>query len=264
MRRAALLTALALLAGCDLVHQLENRKILVAAVLSSPAVSVGGATQSGLVTAQVFFGERQSDLQAPPTGIDGATVTLAATDGNTTSMYTLQPVGAKGAGWYQATDTVRFTAGTTIFQFKATYQGAEFSGSVQAPAAAAITGLQNHVFPPRSSATTSPLTLTRVGSDPAFYAVVKATVSADLANATCTNAPVNDAGKLVQFVLDDSAWTVPSFDLPANPCFPGAGGYVVSLTTVAKNKSTDLSTNLFLGSAVIAGAADAGGLLVTP
>jgi hypothetical protein len=257
MRRAALLTALALLAGCDLVHQLENRKILVAAVLSSPAVSVGGASQSSLVTAQVFFGER-SDLQAPPTGIDGASVTLAATDGNTTSMYTLQPVGAKGAGWYQATGTVRFSPGTTIFQFKAVYQGDEFSGSVQAPKAATMQGL------PTSPARRAAVTLTRAGTDDAFYAVVRANLSADFANATCTNAPVNDAGKLVQFVLDDSAWKAPSFVLPVDPCFPGTGidAFVVSLTTVAK--STDVSTNLFLGSAVIAGVANAGGLLVTP
>ncbi|HEX7625247.1 MAG TPA: hypothetical protein VF400_16840 [Anaeromyxobacteraceae bacterium] len=258
MRRAALLTALALLAGCDLVHQLENRKILVAAVLSSPAVSVGGASQSSLVTAQVFFGERQSVLSAPPTGIDGASVTLAATDGNTTSTYTLQPVGAKGAGWYQATGAVRFTAGTTIFQFKVTYQGAEFSGSVQAPKAATMQGL------PASPARRGPVTLTRAGTDDAFYAVVRANLSADFANATCTNAPVNDAGKLVQFVLDDSAWKAPSFVLPVDPCFPGTGtdAFVVSLTTVAK--SADVSTNLFLGSAIIAGAADAGGLVVTP
>ncbi len=262
MRRVALLTALALLAGCDLVHQLQNRKVLVAAVISSPSITVGGVTQSGLVTAQVFFGERQSDLTAAPTGLDGATVTLSATDGSATSTYSLLPVSAKGAGWYQATGSVRFTPGTTMFQFKAVYQSEEFSGSVQAPTAAAITGLQNQMFTPRSSSMTSPLTLTRAGTDPAFYAVVKASVSADLANATCTNAPVNDAGKLVQFVLDDSAWTVPSFDLPATPCFPGAGDYAVSLTTVAK--STDVSSNLFLGSAVIAGAADAGGLVVTP
>jgi len=260
MRRAALLTALALLAGCDLVQQLQNRKVLVAAVLSSPGVNnnVLGVSQSPLVTAQVFFGERQSDLTAPPTGLDGATVTLSATDGSSTSTYTLLPVSAKGAGWYQATGSVRFTPGTTMFQFKAVYQGEEFSGSVQAPQAVTMQGL------PASPAHRAQVTLTRTGSDDAFYAVVRATASADFANATCTNAPVNDAGKLVQFVLDDSAWKVPSFVLPVDPCFPGTGtdAFVVSLTTV--KKSTDVSSNLFLGSAVIAGAADAGGLVVTP
>src|SRR6266568_2893350 len=247
MRRAALLTALALLAGCDLAQQLQNRKVLVAAVLSSPAVS----TQQALVTAQLFFGERQADLSQPPTGLTGATVTLTATNGSAVSTYTLAAVSAKGAGWYQATDSI---------QFKPIYQGEEFSGSVQAPTAAAIQGLSNHLFPPRSSSSTASLTLTRAGTDPAFYAVVKASASADVANATCTNAPVTDAGKLVHFVLDDSAWTVPSFDLPASPCFPSADTYVVSLTTVAK--STNVSSNLFLGSAVIAGAADAGALIV--
>jgi hypothetical protein len=259
MRRAALLTALALLAGCSLVEQLQNRKVLVAAVLSSPTVTAGPSTQQGLVTAQLFFGERQADLSQPPTGLTGATVTLTATNGSAVSTHTLAAVSAKGAGWYQATDSIQFNPGSTTFQFKAVYQGEEFSGSVQAPTAAAIIGLQFKLFPPRSSATTAPLTLTRAGIDPAFYAVVKATDAAD-AKPTCTNAPVTDAGKLVQFVLDDSAWTVPSFDLPANPCFPGAGGYVVSLTTVAK--STNVSSNLFLGSAVLAGAADAGGQVV--
>ena len=260
MRRAALLTALALLAGCGLAQQLQNRKVLVGAVLSSPTVPVGASTQQGLVTAQLFFGERQADLSQPPTGLTGATVTLTATNGSAVSTYTLAAVSAKGAGWYQATDSIQFTPGVTTFQFKAVYQGEEFSGSVQAPTAAAITGLQNKLFPPRSSSSTASLTLTRAGTDPAFYAVVQASASADVANATCTNAPVTDAGKLVQFVLDDSAWTVPSFELPASPCFPGAGGYVVSLTTLAK--STNVSSNLFLGSAVIAGAADAGALAV--
>ncbi len=259
MRRATLLTALALLAGCSVAQQLQNRKVLVAAVLSSPTVSVGFVIQSGLVTAQLFFGERQ-DLSQPPTGLTGATVTLTATNGSVVNTYTLGAVSAKGAGWYQATDSIQFTPGTTTFQFKAVYKGEEFSGSVQAPPAAAITGLQNHLFPARSLSSTLPLTLARAGTDPAFYAVVKSSASADVANATCTNAPVTDAGKLVQFVLDDSAWTVPSFDLPASPCFPSADTYVVSLTTVAK--STNVSSNLFLGSAVIAGAADAGALIV--
>ena len=260
MRRAVLLTALALLAGCDLVDKLQNRKVLVAAVLSSPGVDVGGVSQPGLVTAQVFFGERQSDLQAPPTGLDGATVTLFATDGSATSTYTLQPVSAKGAGWYQATGSVRFTPGTTMFQFKAAYQNEEFSGSVQAPTAAAMSGLPS--TQPVSWSSLSTINLTRTGTDPAFYAVGEVGVSGT-PSTKCTNAPVDDAGKLVQFVLDDSAWTVPSFALTRDACFPDhPAGYVVSLTTV--KKSTDVSSNLFLGSAVIAGAADAGGLVVTP
>ncbi len=259
MRLAAALAAVALLAGCDLVKKVENRKILTAAVLASPtAVSPGGDTITSATTAQLFFGERQSDLSQPPTPLAASSATLSW-DGAAAGAASLTAVTGK-AGWYQASSGIAYAAGTR-YTFKVVYQGEEFSGAVQAPSPSRITNADatTHVFEPGAYGGTS-LTVTRDVSGGAADAIYAAFRSDDLAHATCDNAPFDDAGKFVQFVLDDAAWKVTSFVLPKSPCFPSLGTYAVTLTTV--EKSTDVSSNLFLGSAVLAGSADVAVLTV--
>jgi len=252
----AAVALVALLSGCNVLQQLESRKIMAAAVLASP--SLAPFTPASVTTAQLFFGERQDNVQQPPTALSASSVTLTW-DGNSSGV-TLTPVAGK-AGWYEATGGVTYIEGAH-YTFTVVYQGETFSGSVQAPAASAITNASNHLFNPGAYDGTK-LTVTRdvsAGASDAFYAAFHASGATDLASSTCNNAPVNDASVFVQFVLDDSAWKAASFSLPKSPCFPSTGQYVVNLTTV--EKSTAVSSNLFLGSAVLAGTADAAALVV--
>jgi hypothetical protein len=224
----------------------------------------------GLVTAQLFFGERPTDTQ-PPAGLGGATVTLSWT-GAAAGSVTLPP--GPSAGWYQITGTtVAHQAGLT-YTFTVRYGAETFTGTVVAPAAEGIAELASArlplVFPPTPNfaATFTKQSVSRAGSDIAFYAVNPIQGATSLGPTTCTNAPLSDAGALVQLLLDPSPWRAPSFQLwrtdlapsGAARCFaPGVGAWVVSLTTV---KQGTVSANLFLGSGVLAGTADAGALLL--
>jgi hypothetical protein len=259
MRLATAVAALALLAGCTELQQLGNHKVLAGAVLNSPSLSAGPVTLGDATTAQVFFGERKDDLSQAPTGLTGATVVLTW-DGNATGV-TLSP-GPQGAGWYQTSSGITYTEGAT-YRVKVTYQGEDFTASVQAPTRPKIENATLFLLPPVSYASGT-VTITRVGTSDAFYAVFRTTSNpSDMANATCTNAPVNDAGALVTYILgDDTPYKATSFTLPKSPCFPSNDAYVVTLTAVAKSTST--STNLFTGSALLAGAADAAVQTFTP
>jgi hypothetical protein len=269
----AVTIAVALLAGCGMVKKLENRKVLAGLVMRSPDLVVGAPanlTVSGVVTVQVFFGDLQGDTQAP-TGLADAAVTLSWAGGATGSV-TL-PAGPS-AGWYQLTGTsVAHQAGLT-YTFTVRYGGEVFTGTVVAPAAEGITELAAAtpplIFPPtpNPAATFTKQTVSRTGSDTAVYAANPIEGPTSLGPTSCTNAPLSDAWAMVQLLIAAGPWTVPSFELwrtnlaptASQRCFaPGPGAWVVTLTTV---RSGSVSGNLFLGSGVLAGSADAGVLVL--
>src|SRR5689334_11023141 len=152
MRRSlALVSVLVLLSGCDLLKGLQNRKVLGAAVVATPQVAptqVPGYPQgfpaiAKEVSAQVWFAERQDDLAggggtAAPTGVGGATVTVAWHDASGAAHSVALRPGA-AAGQYRATaaDGLAYVEGAT-YEFKVTSGGDAFTGSVSAPAAAHV------------------------------------------------------------------------------------------------------------------------------
>jgi hypothetical protein len=263
MRRFATLATLALLAGCGL----QNHEVLAGTVVRSPETAVGGAA-AGVTTAQVFFGTRPDSGGGAPTGTAGADVTLSWS-GAATDKIGLPPVGP--AGWYQVTSAgVPYVPGAT-YTITVFSRGEQFTASSVAPSRPAITELiaGTPVFPPRTAGTFDKQTVSRAGSDIAFYAVMPAS-GAGAGTPTCTNAPLQDAARLVELLLAPGAWQVPSFDLwrseltqdAEKKCFPAspAGGqFAVTLTTLAKGGG---SSNLFTGSGLLVGATDAGVLLV--
>jgi hypothetical protein len=268
-RLAVALPALALL-SCGLAQSLESRKVLVAVLVrSADVVAAQGVTVSGVTTAQVFFGDRQ-DLTSgqAPVGIAGATVTVSWTGG--TAPVTLPA--APASGWYQLTPApIPYTVGAT-YTFTVTSGGQAYTGAARAPSPAAIQELVGaqvpKVFPPQAAATFDHQTITRLGTDVAFYAVNPVGGSSGLGATACTNAPFTDPGALVQLLLDDAAWRVPAFELfrsdraptTAQACFaPGTGTHLLSLTTVTRGTT---SSNLFLGSGVLVGSTDAGVLVL--
>jgi hypothetical protein len=265
-RLAVALPALALL-SCGLAQSLESRKVLVAVLVRSADVAAAqGVTVSGVTTAQVFFGDRQ-DLTSgqAPVGIAGATVTVSWTGG--TSPVTLPA--APASGWYQLTPApIPYTVDAT-YTFTVTSGGQTYTGAARAPSPAAIQELKGApVFPPQAAVSFIHQTITRLGSDVAFYAVNPVGGSSGLGATACTNAPFTDPGALVQLLLDDAAWRVPSFDLfrsdraptTGQACFaPVTGTHLLSLTTVTRGTT---SSNLFLGSGVLVGSTAAGVLVL--
>ena len=94
-----------------------------------------------------------------------------------------------------------------------------------------------------------------------------AQIAGSLGTPTCDNFP-RDARGLIDLVVDPAPWKVAGYDLQkgATPdCFPPSiSGQVAALTLVVAQKSSSVSSNLFLGSAAVAGASSAGGILFAP
>jgi hypothetical protein len=264
MRRLATLATLALLAGCGI----QNHRIVVGTIVRSPEAGVGG-TGVGVTTAQVFFGDRPDTGSGAPRGIAGADATLSWS-GAATNKVALVAVGPPG--WYQLTgDTVPYVPGAT-YTVTVASGGEIFTVSSLAPSRPAIQEVDanTHLFSPQAAGTFQKQTVTRAGSDVAFYAVAPFAGGTP----TCTNAPVGadgsvDAARLVALLLSPGPFEVPSFDLWRSDlttesdakCFPisPAGQYAVTLATLAKGGA---SSNLFTGSGLLLGATDAGVLLI--
>ena len=271
MRVPTALAAIALLTGCNAIQQLDSHMVMAAAVIRSPDVSAANVNVAGVVTAQLFFGQRQNDPSQAPSGLGNATVTLSWS-GATTGSVTL-PAGPT-SGWYMLTGgAIPYQPGLT-YTFTVAYNGQTFTGSATAPPVVGITELSGvtvpNVFPPTPefAASFTHQTITRTGNDIAFYTVTPVQGTSSLGAISCSNAPLGDPASLVQLFLDPSPWQAASFDLwrtdltqnAQQKCFtPGPGAWVVSLTVL---KTGTVSSNLFLGSGVLAGTSDAGVLVL--
>ncbi len=271
-RRLALaLAALPFLAGCELLSRLSNSTIMSAVIVESPKPPLGPG--SAVVVAEVFLGEKQGDITAPPsaqsvTPVTGATVRLTW-DGNPGGValvesgqgtYALDSLGNPALA-YQAGQTYRFTATVGSDSF-----WAEVKQVPQAAQIAEFAGQPNKTIVTTYGLIPDPFPVTRSGTDIAFYAVYPVPLDGSIspsASPTCTNFP-SDAGAIFALVFDDADWRVASFPLDKASCFPTPGSYpssyVVGLTTVKKGST---SSNLSVFSAALAGTSDAGGVLVT-
>ncbi len=268
-RAAAALAALLLSSGCDLVKSLENREVLIATVLATPEVTANPAAglpaMPAQVTALVFFGERQDGTSfAPPVGVADATVTLTYRENGADRAVKLFPLGSTGqyrAGGFPYLPGVEY-------RFSVARGGREYTGSAVAPAPPHATMTPaGPTFSPYAQLQAVKLDFARSGDDLAFYGVWSGNGSL---RETCTNSPL-DPSRLVEFMLDTSAWEVSSYALPVSTptesCFPhgqvaGApAGYLVGLAIASRGTFSD---DLFSGSLVLAGAFDVKPLVFTP
>ncbi|WP_242346591.1 hypothetical protein [Anaeromyxobacter terrae] len=270
----ALLVAVLTLAGCDVLGRFQNDHVLAGVLIESPGVSQPdqGVNLSGAAAATVFFGE--VDKGANPadaaswrtTGLDGATVRITWDGGSAT----LAPAGA--AGQYALTGGALTYVPGTAYTFRVEYGGETYSGTVTAPARPVLQDESGAPLPvvqaPIAYAQLpDPYVLRRDGTPPvpvAFYAITElssGTGAVDASAATCTNAPdVTDPMAVLRLFLDDGAWRTPTFSLAKADCFPAPApqyGYGLLLTSVNKVGGTNLSSNLFLGSGVVAGSSAA-------
>lgn len=284
MRRLALPPALLAavlsfaLAGCDVFERAQNDRVLAGVLLESPGVSQPGVgvELSGAAVATVFFGE--IDAGANPadagswstTGLADARVELAWEGGSAT----LAPVPG-AAGQYALAGGIDYVPGKP-YTFRVQHGGETYSGTVNAPARPVMldaegTALPLVQWPIAYAAIADPYVIRRAGTSVAFYAVTQlssGSAALDLSAATCTNAPdVADPMAVLRLFLDDDAWRVPSFSLQKAECFPAPApqfGYGVLLTAVNKVGGSNMSSNLFLGSGVVAGSTAASVMPLLP
>jgi hypothetical protein len=263
----ALLASVLTLAGCDVLERAQNDRVLAGVLIESPGVSqpVLGVALSGAVVATAFFGEIDGGANPADagswstTGLADARVELTWAGGSAT----LTPVPG-AAGQYALAGGVTYAPGTA-YTFRVEHGGETYSGTVTAPARpvmqdASGAPLPLVQLPIAYDAIPETYVLRRAGTSVAFYAVTQlssATAAVDLSAATCTNAPdVADPMAVLRLFLNDDAWRVPSFSLQKAECFPAPAplfGYGVLLTSVNKVGGSNMSSNLFLGSGVVAG-----------
>ncbi|WP_041448218.1 hypothetical protein [Anaeromyxobacter sp. Fw109-5] len=267
----ALLAALIALSGCDWLERIQNDRVLAGVLIESPGVSqpAQGVELSGAVVATVFFGEMERGANPvdagswSTTGLDGATVRLTWAGGSAT----LEPVPGV-AGQYALAGDLTYEPGTA-YTFRVDHDGETYSGTVVAPARPTLLDADGAelpiVQPPVAHAQIpGPYVLRREGDSVAFYAVTQLSSrsgAVDASAATCTNAPdVADPMAVLRLFLDDGAWRAPTFSLAKADCFPTPApqyGYGLLLTAVNKVGGSNLSSNLFIGSGVVAGSSAA-------
>jgi len=285
MRQLAALSILLALAGCDMLQKLQNRKVLGAMLLQSPAVAPQPASPPlpalpdipRTVTAQVFFGERTDDVsagsQTAPRGLSGAVVSVSWVAGGAHEVTLVES--STAPGYYEVNGAPLAYAAGADYAFRVTYRGEAYSASVRAPAEPAVTEF-SAPNPALKGASWASFTGQRISracpaggcTDLAFYTVMPVDLQAgSLGTPTCDNFP-RDARGLIDLVVDPAPWKVAGYDLQkgATPdCFPPSiSGQVAALTLVVAQKSSSVSSNLFLGSAAVAGASSAGGILFAP
>ncbi|MDC0715160.1 hypothetical protein POL68_42320 [Stigmatella sp. ncwal1] len=258
--------------ACDL-QQLTADTVMVGTLLSTPEVSIsptaflgldGGAPPDGgdlTIPAQTaafaFIGTREGE-DSKPQGLTGATVTLAPTTGE---PVTLTP---DGSGAYSRSgngdNSLKYQSGAT-YRFIAERNGTRYEGQVEnAPPQEKLTALHPPEGVVRLSAGQT-LTLDRSalssGQDRTigFVTVVPLSQNGDRGKPTYTNVPTAPLD-LVELVAFPSDWKQARITLPAEAFPAPQQTYLVTFQSVRSGGPE--SSNLFLGSALLAGTADVG------
>jgi hypothetical protein len=275
---ALLLTPLA----CDLgklSDQLTADNVMVGTVFATPPVDIYPAALAGLdggtlpdggpwgepvtvpgqTAALVFFGSRESE-NGLPEPITNATVRLEVSNGGT------QPLDNDGAGTYSHTSDsnepngLKYTAGAT-YRFVAVSQGQSYVGAVEdAPGTESIAALHPQGGYIKHTAGQE-LTLERptVPSGQkrnlGFVTVVPVDTQGNQQPPSYSNLPTSPLA-LLQVVAAPTEWQQARVVLPGT-AFPDAKKtYLIVFQSVRAGAPE--SNNLFLGSALLAGAADVG------
>ncbi|HUB09385.1 MAG TPA: hypothetical protein VMB50_20445 [Myxococcales bacterium] len=252
-------------AGLGDLQKAEANHAAAITVLRSPPVPLpDGGVGPSVTGLSVFFGSVSAATvtSAAPSGIPGATVTATDSAGMHASCLDL------GNGTYVATSIdggASYDPGAS-YTFTVALAGQSYVATGTAPPPETVPAFETPytdgglpVF--AQIAAGAGYTLTRASASKlavAFVAVNALTAGTPSANPTWTNLPQTPLA-LLQLVVDDSQWRSATVAIPAS-AFPSPGLYLVSLTAV--NEGSPQSSNLFLGSPVLIGAASAGILQV--
>lgn len=269
---AALLAPLA----CDL-QQISADKVMVGTLLSTPEVKVSPGAAAGLdggfpsadggeatvtipaqTAALVFFGTRSGD-NSTPEPISGATVSLQPTGGQAVSLS-----GGSGGIYTRESSgndsTLTYQPGTT-YDFVVNSGGEKFVGRVEnAPAKEEIQELHplnGYV----SHAANSAFTFNRKTLGPGeertvgFTSVVPVSSNGQKGDPTYSDMPTTPL-EFLQLIAIPAQWKKDAVTIPAT-AFPDRDQtYLVVFQTVRTGGAE--SSNLWFGSALLAGTADVG------
>lgn len=258
-------------ASCDTTQgqKITATTFAAATVLATPDYNLqvvfdGGlidaGTIPGVVTAGLYFGQRDpTDLTKAPTPLAGANTTVSFTG-------TTVPLPDQNNGKYSQNSAQNpqlvYTVGA-VYTFQMAYQSQSYAGAVTAPPQEQITQFHPSPYAPIVVAAGSPLTVNRTiptgGQSllPAFTVVIPLDASGNQREPSYTNVPQTPVD-LLNFVVNDAQWTQPTINIPGT-AFPSAGtNYLVTVTAVKQGDQSQFSTNLFVGSAFVAGTADIG------
>jgi hypothetical protein len=285
-RAAAVVPALSLLAGCNLLKDFDEEKVLAASVVATPEIAstrdddaVRAFAALPAVPAQVvarvwFATSSRDDAAQAPRGVTGAEVTVSWTDdAGLRHAIALAPGTQAGQYVAGAADGLAYVTGTT-YAFEVRAEGEVYAASVTAPAAARARELPASGWLARSWAAfeEQPLTFDRSGDDLAFYAAFDLGAAPALGAPTCANLPVfgdRGARDLVGLVADGRAWERGSYALgkasvaAEATCFPRApdGAPAAYAVGVGIARRGTVSDALAPGSVAVAAVVDAAGIL---
>jgi hypothetical protein len=278
---AVALASTLVVGACDLgrmVQQITAEKAMVATVLATPEISLtpsamagwdGGFDSGGLDAGQVtipaqtaafvFFGERSStSLDAPPSPLPGADVFIRE------DASARLPLDETGEGTYALSSNqnaaLEYTSGAS-YDFEAVLQGKTYVGRVEnAPQIEQVADLH----PPSGyirHAANEPFTFTRPAPPQGqernlgFITVYPVDDRGEKGQPTYTNTP-NKPLEFLELMADPSQWRQAQVTVPGS-AFPNAQQTYVLVLQAVKMGGPE-SSNLFTGSAILAGTAEVG------
>ncbi len=271
---AALVTTALSPLACNL-DQLSADKVMVGTILSTPSVDISPAAAAGVdagvppdagtvvtipgqTAALVFFGTRNSGNSSSFEAISTASVTVQAQGGKATTLT------SDGAGFYTRTSQgdpeLKYQPNAT-YDFVATQGTERFVGQVEnAPPQERVDALHPPEGVLRLSAN-EPFTFNRktlaAGEKRTIGLVTVVPVSdnGNQGDPTYTNAP-KTPGKFLELVSLPDEWMTDKVTIPASAFPQRNANYLIIFQSVRTGGPE--SNNLFVGSAMLAGAADVG------
>lgn len=274
---AAIATTILSPLACNLADQLSAEKVMLGTLLSTPEVTIspaaflgadGGVADSGTTftlpqqtAALAFFGTRE-DEGGLPAPIANATLRVEA--GNAASAVALE---SQALGTYGLTSSgddgrLRYQSGAD-YRFTATVSGERFTSSVsEAPPVERIEALHpasGYVQHPTGQA----LRLQRPAVSPGreralgFVTVVPLSSNGQQGQPTYSTVPSPaDPLAFLQLLLDTSEQRAATIEIPASAFPQREATYLVIFQSASLGGPE--TNNLFIGSALLVGAADIG------
>ncbi|MBL8954085.1 MAG: hypothetical protein JNK82_25135 [Myxococcaceae bacterium] len=217
-----------------------------------------GVTFAPQTAVLAFFGTREGDgFTSAPVGVSDATLSL-------TNGVTTWPLDAQGGGAHTLTSqddaTLLYVPGAN-YAFSATSMGQEYVGEIrETPTPEAIAQLHPEAGYIELDAG-SPYTLTRPDPPPGqqrlygFVSVLPISANGDQGSFTYTNVPTTPI-KALELVAGPSEWRKTVIEIPADAFPQPDRNYLILFQTAQLGFAS--SSNLFIGSPMIAGVADVG------
>jgi hypothetical protein len=271
MRRLAATGWLCALSACGVektVSSVVHTTVMVSTLVASPPLAIPGTTLPVQVGANVYLGERNFDPTKPPSGYDDAQVRVEH-NGQVITFH------SAGDGSYQSDDEIEYVAGDT-YRFVAERDGHTFAEQIDAPSPEVIPEFHDNLAAipsgglPNVDANLTGLSFLPIQPDVdevlhrsspsdqrglAWVAVVP--INNTSVGAPVYSDPTDNTKGITDLFLNPKNYQTDTVTVPGTQAWSSCPqeGEVLSLT--AFHQGSVEGDNLSLGSAVLAGQADA-------